>query len=447
MISPDLHQEDGNHPRQATQGNALSDAALDYAARGWPVFPVWWALGGRCACGNPDCPHPAKHPIGKLAPKGRNSATTNSETIKKWWMDYPEANIGIPTGPESGLVVVDVDPRNGGDASLKELERQGNFPITSTVFTGGDGEHIFLQHPGNGHHIKSKSGLGGFPGIDQKADGGYIVAPPSNHISGNQYSWKISLDTPLAKIPEWLMALLLEDGDKAKHQSNGRVGDKIPQGERNQTLTSLAGTMRRRGMSLEAIEAALLVENNNRCDPPLSPSEVLSIARSVSRYQSPGEGWPDPQELPDLKKVSVPTLPEALLPPPLAPWLLDVVERMCLPLEMAAAPAIVSLSAAAGANLGIYPKNRDNWIVVPNLWGALVARPGLMKSPVIKEAMRPLQRLVTQAQKDFILLQDDASTKAEVIQAQLTGSNRKSGRPWPTAKIRNSPSLKTNLEH
>ena len=106
----------------------MSDAALDYAARGWPVFPVWWALGGRCACGNPDCPHPAKHPIGKLAPKGRNSATTNSETIKKWWMDYPEANIGIPTGPESGLVVVDVDPRNGGDASLKELERQGNFP-------------------------------------------------------------------------------------------------------------------------------------------------------------------------------------------------------------------------------------------------------------------------------------------------------------------------------
>jgi Protein of unknown function (DUF3987)/Bifunctional DNA primase/polymerase, N-terminal/Primase C terminal 1 (PriCT-1) len=404
--------------------NPCLETALAYTARGWLLFPVWGVANGRCACGEPDCHRPGKHPIGKLAPNGRNSATKDPEIIREWWERIPDANIGISTGAESGLVVVDIDPRNGGKESLKKLERLGNFPITPTVFTGGDGEHIYLQHPGKGHYIKSKSELGGFPGIDQKADGGYIVVPPSNHLSGNQYSWKIGPDTPLAKIPNWLMALLFKDDDEPKHQSNGRVGDQIPQGQRNQTLTSLAGTMRRRGMSLEAIEAALLAENK-RCNPSLPESEVQNIARSVSRYPSQGEGWSDPREIPDHRKPPVPTLPEALLPSPLAPRLLDVAERMCLPLEMVAAPAIVSLSAVVGPSIGIYPKNRDNWIVIPNLWGALVARPGLMKSPVIKEAMRPLQRLATQAQEEFCLLQDDASVKAEVIQAHLDGVKQK----------------------
>jgi hypothetical protein len=122
------------------------EAALDYARRGWPVFPVWWAEDGRCACGKAKCQHPAKHPLGKLAPNGRNSATKDLETIERWWGEYPKANIGIPTGPESGLVILDEDPRNGGDIS----KLPGNMPFTPTVFTGGDGEHFYLKHPCNG---------------------------------------------------------------------------------------------------------------------------------------------------------------------------------------------------------------------------------------------------------------------------------------------------------
>lgn len=102
--------------------------ALDYASRGWPVFPVWQIKDGKCSCGEADCEHSGKHPLGKLAPKGRNSATTNPETIKRWWGKYPDANIAIVTGPESGLVVVDVDPRHGGNETKKKLERSGNFP-------------------------------------------------------------------------------------------------------------------------------------------------------------------------------------------------------------------------------------------------------------------------------------------------------------------------------
>ena len=158
-------------------------AALNYAARGWPVFPIWPITGGECACGKADCQHPGKHPIGRLAPKGRNSATTDPETIRRWWGQYPHANVAIATGPESGLVVVDVDPRNGGDKSFEKLP--GIMPITPMVHTGGGGEHYFLSTPATAMKIKSKNEMGGIPGIDQKADGGYVMAPPSNHISGD----------------------------------------------------------------------------------------------------------------------------------------------------------------------------------------------------------------------------------------------------------------------
>ena len=291
-------------------------AALDYAARGWKVFPVWWIENSRCACGEADCKSPGKHPIGRLAPKGRNSATTDPETIRIWWEQYPHANVAIATGPESGLVVVDVDPRNGGNESHKKMEHLGNFPITPIAHTGGDGEHILLKHPGNGQKIKSKEKLGGFEGIDQKGDGGYVVAPPSNHISGSKYTWKIPPDTPLAKIPEWLMPLLLND-DEPQRQGTGQVGETIPDGKRNGTLTSLAGTMRRRGMSQEAIEAGLLAENR-RCDPRMAEKEVLTIARSVSRYAPGGQeaatggAWPEPEPLRRTQEPGEPFPVEAL---------------------------------------------------------------------------------------------------------------------------------------
>ena len=271
----------------------LLEAALKYASWGWPVFPVWWPENGKCACRKGDCEHPGKHPIGKLAPKGRNSATTDPEIIKGWWGEYPKANVAIVTGPESGLVVVDIDPRNGGDDSKKKLERLGNFPTTPTAFTGGGGEHIFLQHPGNGKKIKTKGGLGGYSGIDQKGDGGYVVAPPSLHVSGERYSWKINPDkTSLAKIPEWLLALLLKAGEPDR-KAKALAGEKIESGHRNDTLCSMAGAMRRRGMTQEAIEAALLAENEQRCDPPLSESEVLNIAKSIGHYDPAPDGEPN----------------------------------------------------------------------------------------------------------------------------------------------------------
>jgi hypothetical protein len=175
------------------------EAALKYAALGWPVFPVWWPDSGGCACGKPNCQSPAKHPLGVLAPHGLKDAIQDLEVIKGWWRRYPQANIGVVTGPDNGLVVLDLDPRNGGHPD----RLPGNLPLTPTVNTGGGGWHFYLAHSDG---FKFPKELPGCKGTDLKAAGGYVVAPPSLHISGERYIWQISPETtPLAHCPAWFL--------------------------------------------------------------------------------------------------------------------------------------------------------------------------------------------------------------------------------------------------
>jgi len=124
-------------------------------------------------------------------------------------------------------------------------------------------------------------------GLDVKGEGGAIVVAPSLHAGGRRYRWRNG--APIEDAPEWFLRLLRE-AQKPRASESAGVGDAIPEGRRNNTLTSLAGTMRRRGMGSDEIEAALLVTNNKRCYPPLAEDEVRRIARSVCRYQPAGEG-------------------------------------------------------------------------------------------------------------------------------------------------------------
>ncbi len=263
------------------------DAALTYAARGWAVFPLHTPAGDGCSCGNPDCEHAGKHP---RTQHGFLDATTDEEAIREWWTRWPDANIGIATGAVSGLVVIDIDPRHGGNETLVDLAHQyGALPNTIESITGGGGRHIFFAHPGG--HVKSRNLA---LGIDIKGDAGYIVAPSSLHVSGNRYEWEGSSypnDTALAPVPDWLLALLASPISESKPTPSDEAA-KIREGKRNARLTSLAGTMRRKGMTEEAIRAGLLAENEQRCDPPLSDDEVRGIARSVSRYPPAATGRP-----------------------------------------------------------------------------------------------------------------------------------------------------------
>src|SRR5262249_16131729 len=144
----------------------------------------------------------------------------------------------------------------------------------------------------DGFDIRNSAGKLG-PGLDVRGNQGYIVAPPLRHLSGQRYAWDAAAhpdDIPLAPAPGWMLALLLAPTNaNIANPEKGRAGApvvaaKLAEGSRNATLTSLAGTMRRRGMSEEAIAAALLAENEARCDPPLAEAEVLKIAKSVARY-------------------------------------------------------------------------------------------------------------------------------------------------------------------
>ena len=98
-------------------------SALYYASRGWPVLPLYSVEGGRCTCGDAACRSPGKHP---RTQHGVKDASAKSRQINLWWRWWPSANVGIATGVTSGLLVLDIDPRNGGDASYEQLRNE--FP-------------------------------------------------------------------------------------------------------------------------------------------------------------------------------------------------------------------------------------------------------------------------------------------------------------------------------
>jgi hypothetical protein len=203
-MSPSAGTDPGEVGRAPTSRPDPLAAALSYAARGWPVFPVAGIVGGRCSCGRLECDHVGKHPLTR---HGLHDATTDGVAIEGWWQRWPEANVGISTGPAQ-LVVIDVDPANGGWESLSRLYDAGyRWRCTWIVVSGGGGVHFYFG-AGKSDPLRNTAGaLPGvpfpLPGIDLRAAGGYVVAPPSAHGSGGRYRW---LERPedIAPAPGWL---------------------------------------------------------------------------------------------------------------------------------------------------------------------------------------------------------------------------------------------------
>jgi putative DNA primase/helicase len=278
MFAEIVYKRAGDLYRQA-----VLNMALTYAEKGWRVIPSHISQNGFCSCRRPDCKHPGKHPIGNAWQK---RATTDPATIKKWWLENPWANVGIMAGGESGIFILDIDPRNSGHETLREWQQQyGTLPVTPTARTGGGGEHYFFQwEPG----MKNDTNIG--PGVDVKTDGGFVVAAPSIHPSGRQYEWDIISDysTPVAKAPEWLIDRIKNTSGDIKKKAPKEIPSKIEEGARNNTLFHLACFLRGKGMGYAGILAALIEENNEKCEPPVDLGEVENIARSAMRYP-PGE--------------------------------------------------------------------------------------------------------------------------------------------------------------
>ena len=296
--------------------NPLLEAALRYADMGYPVFP---------------CSPAWKTP---LTLHGHLDASMDPEQIEDWWQTYPMANIGLST---TGLLVIDIDGT--------ENPWNPELPASPISLTPRGGRHLIYRQP-EGASLRNSAGKIA-PRVDIRADGGYIVAPPSI-INGIPYQWAqtCELVSPhqLSTVPEWIVNLLAESPKDSQPLENI-----IPEGERNDTLTRIAGLNRRHGISEPEILALITKINENRCRPPLQKREVKKIAWSVARYEPDQlatatieNHWEQDAGTPEEQVRDPGPLPEYLLR---APGFISEVMDHC----MAAAPYPNQVLALCGA--------------------------------------------------------------------------------------------------
>lgn len=182
--------------------NNPKNIATDYALnKHWAVFPVHGIVDGACACGNPECKSPGKHPT---TGNGLKAATRNASGFGMLFKDGN--NIAVATGEPSGFWVLDIDGQ-AGEAALAKLERDNEpLPSTLTHYTG-NGRHLMFNWPGLPVKNSVKR-LG--ENLDVRGDGGYIVVAPSTHVTGAQYRFA-NPDTPIADAPQWLLDMVLRE--------------------------------------------------------------------------------------------------------------------------------------------------------------------------------------------------------------------------------------------
>jgi hypothetical protein len=241
--------------------------ALNFAQRDIPSFPL-----------------KDKEP---LTPHGFKDATTDPRRLHLWGNRYPGANIGIPTGRISGIVVVDLD-----DETPEAMKVWNSLPETVEARTGR-GRHRYYRIP-KGTRVRGRKLA---PGLDFKGDGGYVVAPPSVHPSGARYRW-VPGHSEIAELPFHLLKPEESPiGDKpgpmgAKATPFEDDGGSIYEGVRNRTLFFLALSLKDFGASRESALETLLTQNQSRCVPALEESEVQTIVKSAFRYPVRGSRTP-----------------------------------------------------------------------------------------------------------------------------------------------------------
>ncbi len=235
----------------------LAAHALAYARAGRPGLPL--------------------RPCGKqpLSRHGVKDATTDADVIRSWWQRWPEANIGLAIPP--GFVVVDVDAQD----ALDRL-RADALPLPATAqATTGRRQHFWYATPG----VVCRNRVGLLPGIDLRAPGGYVVAPPSVHPGGMLYRWVIEPSaSTIAECPEWLLQRVAEPSQsraRSPEEWSRRIAGPVPKGRRNQTLAQVAGLLFRRLPARVAAEFALCWAQV-KLSPPLPPGEVQRTIESIA---------------------------------------------------------------------------------------------------------------------------------------------------------------------
>jgi hypothetical protein len=250
-----------------TKQTDTAEAARRYLARGWSVLPLR---------------QHDKRPL--ILWEHLQNERPSEGDIAEWFRHWPDANIGIVTGEISNLIVLDVDPKHGGDATLERLEhRFGPLSATIEAESGGGGRHLYFAHPVG--LTRNRAGLA--QGIDLRGDGGYVVAPPSIHPSGRPYRWVPGHgpdDITLAPLPRWLL-VPIRGPRIGRSLSDWRklVRERVAEGQRNSTIASLTGHLLWHGVDPDVALELLLAWNRMRCRPPLDDAEVAQVVASITR--------------------------------------------------------------------------------------------------------------------------------------------------------------------
>jgi len=410
-------------------------AAIDFAKRGWAVFPVHAVHEGCCNCGNSKCGSPGKHP---MTGNGFKDATTDPQHVEQSWETHPDANIGIRTGKESGVFVLDIDPDHGGHESLAELRKEfGELPHTVIAETGGGGQHYFFEY--SEEEIRNRNALR--RGIDIRGEGGYVVAPPSRHVKGTTYRWREGCSPDgidLARAPNWLVDLI----QRREPSTNRKSADAEPpqtepispklasnlhryvakcegvaEGERNSQAFTIACKLREisknagNDLTSDAI-FDLLSPWNHRNSPPLDGVELRKICESASSRELQGlcstsnasspKGGRDSTTA-DLKSsdalLPYKPFPIDVLPDPVAKYIEQAANSIGCHNSFVALPLLTVFAAAIGNSRRVQLK--EGWKEPPILWTVIVGDSGSAKSPALGVALAPFENLQNKAAAKF----------------------------------------------
>jgi len=280
---------------------------------GFAVFPCHSIENGMCSCGDADCRNTAKHP---LTANGVKDATKDAETLKRYFSgDYERANIAVATGEPSGIWVLDVDDF---DAYQKICREYGGFPRTPNVETGGGGLHLYFRFDERCRDFKNAVKFAG--GLDVRATGGYVLAPPSIHASGKDYYWvDTPEEVPFAETPEWLVGLVPKRSTLTIHDSvslDERVSrylERTPpaisgQAGHNHTfgvlcrLLEVFPELRERG---EDGLLTLLTTWNGRCEPPWTEAELRHKLRDALAHVAENRDGPPVEQSDEVASPAV----------------------------------------------------------------------------------------------------------------------------------------------
>ena len=286
--------------------NEFLQAAIEYLNLGWSVVSAHHVEGFdeallKCSCKQTNCPNPGKHP-NKRWTAYQHAAPTEQE-VASWWDRKPNSNIAIVTGKISKLVIVDIDPRHGGDVTWENIKQEFDVPETLTAISANGGQHIYFEHPGD----REVQGIVNVDtGIDIRADGNIIIAPPSkNYTRDRDGQWKPTeyywwdggpSETPIAPMPAFIEThLIAQSKSRGNHETRKGTNwisiieddDAVcREGARNNTMASIAGHFASQNYDHAKIESMCFGINTQKFRPPLDEKEVTQIVNSIFSAES-----------------------------------------------------------------------------------------------------------------------------------------------------------------